>query len=326
MASIRVIQPGLMSTVQDLGRSGHSALGVPESGVIDRLSFRAGNRTLGNPDNALGIEMTLHGGEFAFDSDAAIVIVGAAMPARIKVANGSTRDIPPITPAIIHAGEVLSIGHATTGCRAYLCVRGGIDVPLLMGSRSTCLPGGFGGHEGRALRVGDVLPIEVIDGRVKQNAFSAESISWLNGRITCRAIRVTRSEQTELPPEVFDRFIAPTFRVSSQSDRGGLRLTGSRVDVNHHGRMISEGTPLGAVQLPEGGEPIILLQDRPTTGGYPVIACVIGADITAVGQARPGDELRFEEVSIDAARRAWREQEEDFDRLFPPAAKIEVKP
>lgn len=324
MACIRVIQPGLMSTVQDLGRFGHSALGVPESGAVDSLSLRAGNRMLGNPDSTAAIEMTLQGGEFEFDGDAEIVIVGAAMPARIKIANGSTRDIPPVTPTMIHAGELLSIGHATAGCRAYLCVRGGLDSPLLMGSRSACLPGGFGGHKGRALRAGDALSIEVTDEKEKQHTPSAESIAWLDGRIARRAIRVTRVDGSELPPEVFNRFIAFAFRVSPQSDRAGLRLAGSRVSVNHTGRMISEGTPLGAVQLPEGGEPIILLHDRPTTGGYPMVACVIGADIAAVGQARPGDELRFEEMSIEAARHVWRDQEAEFDRLFRPCAIFEV--
>ncbi len=317
MSCLRVTQPGLMSTVQDMGRFGHSSIGVPESGAVDSLSLRAGNRLLGNADQAAAIEMTLTGGEFEFDGDAAIVLAGAAMPARIRSASGPVRELPHGASVTISAGETLTIGPASTGCRAYLCVRGGIDVPIVIGSRSTCLPGGFGGHAGRPLRAGDALKLGRMPTGVTLRAPSAEALAWLHARVSRRTIRVTRSAQTDAVPGAFERLVSSAFRASPHSDRAGLRLGGTRIELSQSGRMISEGTPLGGVQLPEGGEPIILLQDRPTTGGYPVIACVIGADIAAVGQLRPGDEVRFEEVSIEVARGAWREQEGEFDRCFP---------
>lgn len=335
MASLRIIQPGLMSTVQDLGRSGHAASGVPESGAVDRLSLRAGNRLLGNPDRAAAIEMTITGGEFVFNDDATIALTGAAMPAQLKAAGGAQRDVPHATPVDIRAGASLSVGRAASGCRAYLCVRGGIDVSMVLGSRSTCLPGGFGGIEGRALRAGDALRIGPTNRLAPAQACPPEAAAWWHEQSVRPVIRIVRSVHSESIPSAFEQLIATAWRASNQSNRGGVRLvplTCPQVSAERRASssgtdprtgqwqalMISEGTPLGAIQLPDGGEPIILLNDRPTTGGYPMIACVIGADIGAVGQASPGDALRFEEVSIDMARAAWREQEDEFDQIITP--------
>lgn len=341
MASLRVIQPGLMSTVQDVGRSGHAASGVPESGAVDRLSLRAGNRLLGNPDRAAAIEMTITGGECVFDDDATIALTGAAMPAQLKAAGGAQRDVPHATPVDIRAGASLSVGRAASGCRAYLCVRGGIDVPLVLASRSTCLPGGFGGFDGRALRAGDELRIGLVTGLAPPRACPSEGAAWLRGQRTRPVIRVVRSVHSESIPSAFEQLIATAWRASNQSNRGGVRLvplTCPQVSAERRASssgtdprtgqwqalMISEGTPLGAIQLPDGGEPIILLNDRPTTGGYLMIACVIAADIAAVGQTSPGDALRFEEESIEAARNEWRDQQSELDRHLKPHANIEA--
>ncbi|MBL8744820.1 MAG: biotin-dependent carboxyltransferase family protein [Phycisphaerae bacterium] len=318
MTGIRVIRPGLMDTVQDAGRFGYYSLGVPDSGAADSLSLRAGNRILGNADSDAAIELTLTGGVYEFDGDADIALAGASMPAQVITARGQSRAVELATHTKVHAGESIRFAPATAGCRAYLCVRGGLDVPIVMGSRSTCLPGGFGGHEGRPLRAGDLLTIGNRAPGPLHLTTTDRAKAWQNERFQKRPLRVIRTARTESLRAAFDKMKITTFRASPHSDRGGLRLAGAPIEAKQSGRMISEGVPLGAIQLPESGEPIILLQDRPTTGGYPIVACVIEADIPAAAQVRPGENVSFEEITIDAARRAARDQEAALDRSIPP--------
>lgn len=302
MPHLRVVQPGLMSTVQDLGRAGYSSLGVPAGGALDALSLRAGNRCVGNPDDAAAIEITLTGASFELDADVLIALGGGSG----------------VVVRMARAGEKLDVDAPSAGCRTYLCVRGGIDVPVILGARSTCLVGGFGGHEGRALRAGDALSI----GEARRAKATCEpsraSVAWLRGEVSRRIIRVMCASDVLLN--------GAEFRVSARSDRAGVRLTpvrkfdALRSGSAERGRMISEGTPLGGIQMPPGGEPIILLNDRPVTGGYPLIGCIASADLPAVAQARPGDALRFESISIDAARTLRREQEAALDRYFTSAS------
>lgn len=299
MPELRVISPGLLATVQDLGRSGFASLGVPGSGAADALSLRAGNRALGNPDNAAGIEITLTRAEFECLGEARVAIVsGGAIEVRRA-----------------RADERIVVDPSRAGCRSYLCVAGGVDVPVLMKSRSTCLPGGFGGHEGRALRSGDRLKLG--DGPPPREHDLAALALWLREATARPGVRIMRAGRSSEGDGAFDAIVRESFRISPHSDRTGIRLAGGCVHLPQSGRMISEGMPLGAIQVPESGEPIVLMQDRPTTGGYPVVACVAAADIPVLAQRRPGEEVRLSEITLDEARAAWTRQESEFERLLP---------
>jgi len=270
--------------VQDLGRPGYAHLGISASGAADALSLRAGNLLVGNAEGAPALEMTLLGGTFEFESGALVALTGADFDASIPM--WQTIQVKP--------GEQVRCGHARSDARCYLCVRGGIAAPLVLGSASTHLLTGLGGFEGRALKRGDVLPLSSANGIVRRQTAVAPA--------PYPAIRVTAGrESVEL--------CAAAWQVKEDSDRMGLRLRGP-VLAWRAGNMLTEGVPLGAVQLPPDGQPIILFVEHQTTGGYPKIANVISADFHAVGQLRPRDQVRFDLVSIDAALALLRQQEE----------------
>jgi antagonist of KipI len=310
MGTIRVQSPGLLSSIQDLGRPGRSAIGVPVGGAADPLSLRVGNRLLGNPDDTAAIEMTMVGGRFVFDDPAAICIVGEAPHCMLD-----DRPAPTNTPLEVPRGTTVSIGPITRGVRAYLCIMGGIDVPVVLGSRSTHLSGGFGGLEGRALRAGDRL------------AF-APTLSH-----TTRALPDALRHLIAAPPltiilravpvgPIHEQFWSASRTVSSQSNRAGTRLSCS-ADPSQRGsvasaRMITEGMPPGAIQLPPGGEPIILGPDHPTTGGYPILGCVASVDFHLVGRLRPGDTVRLQRITQREALAALRDREHSLNAALPP--------
>lgn len=277
--------------MQDLGRPGYAHLGISASGAADAPSLRAGNLLVGNAEGAAALEMTLAGGTFEFESGARAALTGADFDA----------DAPMWQAFEVKPGERLRCGRARSGARCYLCVSGGIDVPPVLGSASTHLLTGIGGFEGRALKRDDLLRL----GRTKQSGRPAPVLS--RRPRPHPALRVTRGTQADW----FDlgEFCRAAWQVKEDSDRMGLRLRGPALD-RHAGHMLTEGVPLGAVQVPPDGQPIILFVEHQTTGGYPKIANVISADLHAVGQLRPRDEARFEEVSIETALSLLREQEE----------------
>ncbi len=261
--------------MQDLGRPGYAHLGISASGAADALSLRAGNLLVGNAEGAAALEMTLAGGMFEFESAAVVALTGADFEA----------SIPLWTAVRVKPGERVRCGHARSGARCYLCVNGGIDVPLVLDSASTHLLTAMGGLEGRALKRGDVLQTK-----------------W------GRPIGL-RGTPSPAPPSKTIRVTSPAnahalchaaWEVQPDSDRMGLRLRGPALE-RHTSHMLTEGVPLGAIQVPPDGQPIILFVEHQTTGGYPKIANVISADFHAVGQLRPRDRVRFEQVSIDAA-------------------------
>jgi len=300
--SVRVLKPGLSTTVQDSGRFGYAHLGISPCGAADALSMRIANLLLGNREDAPVLEMTLLGTALEFLSTAEIVLSGADCDCRL-----GTDLIPTYTPTTIKAGAVLQCGNITNGARTYLAIRGGIEVPLVMSSASTDLRGGFGGHEGRRLKAGDVL-------RFGASAISRPRLLRRNALADLRRgepIRVTQGAQSDwFAPEQYQKLLASSFRVSEQSDRAGLRLTGeSAISLREQKQLLTDGIPLGAIQIPQDGQPIILFVDQQTTGGYPKIANVIAADMHRVGQLRPRDEVRFAEVSIPEAVEALRVQE-----------------
>jgi antagonist of KipI len=286
---IRVLSPGLFTTVQDLGRHGYAHLGVSPAGAADCVSLRVGNRLVGNPEGAPALEMTLQGGRFEFDTDAVVALTGA------EFANPS---IPMWTPVAIEKGTTIEVGGTKSGARGYLCVAGGIDAPRIMGSASTHVLSGFG----TPIKRGDVIAIGT------PTAPPLKSAAPIQFR---KRIRITAAAQTR----EFDALQAITlattgYQVSDDSNRMGLRLKGAPLHPPHNGQMLSEGVALGAIQIPGAGQPIILFVDAQTTGGYPVIASVISADLSSVGQLRPRDTVTFEFVTFAEARRLLLEQED----------------
>jgi antagonist of KipI len=274
--------------VQDLGRPGYAHLGISASGAADALSLRAGNLLVGNAEGAAALEMTLAGGTFEFEYGALVALTGADFDASISL--WRTTEVKP--------GGQVRCGHARSGARCYLCVRGGIATPLVLGSASTHLVTRLGGFEGRSLRRGDVLMVGPASDPASDNVARRAAAA----PATYPAIRATAGQGVV-------ELCGATWQVKEDSDRMGLRLRGP-VLASSAGHMLTEGVPLGAVQLPPDGQPIILFVEHQTTGGYPKIANVISADFHAVGQLRPRDQVRFELVSIDAALALLRRQEE----------------
>ena len=278
---IEVVHPGLFTTVQDLGREGMTHLGVSPSGAADPVSLRVGNWLVGNPPGAAALEMTLLGGTYLFLRDALAVVTGKHWRA-VGVA----------------AGGVLEVGPITSGARAYLCVSGGIDVASIFGSRSTHVPSGLGGFEGRALRRGDVVP--VAEGTLRAPRGLPEHLKTL--LVRSKTLRITPGAQSsQFSAGEAMRLLSSDYAVQESSNRMGLRLTGPPLACRGP-EMRSEGVPLGAVQIPPSGEPILLGVDAQTTGGYPVIGAVISADLASLGQLRPRDAVRFAAIGFDEAR------------------------
>jgi antagonist of KipI len=303
MAVIRVMEPGLFTTVQDLGREGFGAMGVSPSGAADAVSLRIGNRLVGNAEGAAGLEMTLLGGTFGFPEGAVLALAGADFGATV---DGKAVELWAVFEA--KPGQTLKLGPTRTGARCYLCVRGGIKVELFLGSASTHVLSGLGGLEGRALRKGDMLAIGAAGGSACQQRLSARALQEMQPRTV---LRVTPGPQNDWFPEAAQRlFYAGRYVVAEESNRMGIRLKGEANLGAPGGKMLSEGVSLGAIQVPEGGQPIILFVEQQTTGGYPKIANVISADFHSLGQLRPRDEVRFERVDWDTARSLFKEQEE----------------
>jgi len=300
---IQVEDPGLLTTVQDLGREGFGPIGVSPSGAADPISLRLGNRLVGNVESAAGLEMTLLGGTFLFPQGAIVALTGSDFGATLDCAAvvlGTSFEVAP--------RQTLRLGPTRSGARCYLCVRGGISVPRSLGSASTHILNGLGGFGGRPLREGDVLRIGSATNPFRKRTIAPQISERFSSR---KVLRVTPGPQVDwFSQPSLHSFYEGSYRVGEQSNRMGLRLEGTPVAPRRAGEMITEGVSLGAVQVPAGGLPIILFVDQQTTGGYPKIANVISADLHCVGQLRPRDEIRFEQVTFEAARSLLIEQEQ----------------
>jgi antagonist of KipI len=314
---LRVVTGGLQTTVQDLGRMGHQRSGVPVGGAMDRVALRLGNILVGNPEGAAAIEASLIGPAITFVQGTLIAVTGGDLEATVD----GTR-LPLWRPVHVPEGATLRFGRPVTGCRAYVSVAGGIDVPIVFGSRSTYLRARFGGVDGRALKTGDVLPVGTATEATKRIVGSLApsgrmaSASWSAGA-TLRprysdapVIRFTVGAHTDaLSPEARATLGSATFRVSSSSDRMGYRLQGPVLDLSAPLELKSEGVAFGTIQLPPGGAPIILMADRQTTGGYPRIGEVASVDLPLIAQLKPSDQLTLRAISIEEAQRLYLEQE-----------------
>jgi len=281
---IEIIHPGPLGTVQDLGRPGHAGLGVGASGAADRSSLRLANRLVGNPERAAAVELTFGGLRARFGRAATVALTGAPCPVRVGVRAAAVNG-----PIYVRAGEELTVGPPERGLRTYLAVRGGIDVPPVLGSRSTDLLSQIGPP---VLRPGSMLPI------------GDEAEGWPNVDLAPRAepaagaaLRILLGPRDGwYLPEAIDLLCSHEFQVSAQSNRIGARLDGPSLPRAVHEQLPPEGMVRGALQVPPDGRPILFLADHPVTGGYPVIAVVSGPDLDRTGQLRPGGRVRFQLV------------------------------
>ncbi|MGA9165731.1 MAG: biotin-dependent carboxyltransferase family protein, partial [Thiobacillus sp.] len=273
-------------------------LGVPAGGAADPAALAAANRLVGNDADAAGLEMILSGPVLRFPTGGVVALTGA----RFAATRGSGAAAGWNQTLVLAAGETLSLGRAEAGgCRCWLAVRGGLAVPLVMGSRSSFLPAGFGGFQGRALQAGDVLPAGGRDGEVR--LLRAHPPASLSGG----GVRVVAGPQAnQFDDAGLAAFFSGSFRVDAAFDRRGLRLRGAAV-THRRTELPSQGVLPGAVQVPPDGQPIILGWDGPVTGGYPVIAGVVAADWPRLAQLQPGDPMRFVTIEVDAAQALARE-------------------
>jgi biotin-dependent carboxylase-like uncharacterized protein len=284
---IEVIKPGPLATVQDLGRPGFGHLGVPHSGAADPASLRRANRLAGNPDGAAGLELTLGRAALRFSGEARAAVTGAPVAVTVTgPAGGTARDVPHDTAFGVPAGGEVRVGAPAAGLRTYLAVRGGIDVPPVLGSRSADLRSGLGPPP---LRAGDLLPVgEPTPGAAAPGPATAMPAGE---PAVLRVIPGPRDDW--FAPGALELLCGGSYAVTPASDRTGLRLDGPALLREHGDELPSEGVVTGALQVPPGGRPILLLADHPVTGGYPVIAVVVSADIGLAAQLRPGARLRF---------------------------------
>ena len=300
--TLRIVNPGLLTTVQDLGRFGYAHFGVTPAGAADALALRVANLLLGNRENEAGLEMTLLGPSIEFERTAVVALTGADIDCRLGRARAPMWKPFPVLP-----GTVLKCGPITGGARSYLAVQGGFDITPVMGSASTLRSARFGGPQGRELRAGDRLEIKHAKS-TSVRSLRAEAFSFLRPR---RELRITAGPQASwFGEEGFATLQRCPYVVLGDSDRRGVRLKGEALTLPPKSQLVTEGISLGAMQVPPDGQPIILFVDQQTTGGYPKAANVIAADLRHLAQLRPRDEVRFSLVSVEEAVRLLREQEE----------------
>jgi antagonist of KipI len=315
---LHLLRPGLLTTVQDLGRFGYQQDGLIVSGAMDALALRVGNILVGNDETAAGLEITLLGPRIRFEADHLIALTGAHLSPTL---NG--QPVAGNRAVWVAAGTELAFGPAVVGCRAYLAVAGGVAVPPVLGSRSTYLRAGFGGHEGRALRAGDGLPVGEASatGQQLMQQLARPGAAWEAARFTpgpalcprpafrpvLRAVR--GPEYGQFSAESQQAFWGEPFTITPEADRMGYRLHGPPLARLAETELLSSAVTFGTVQVPAGGQPIVLLADHQTTGGYPRLAQVISVDWPALAQAAPGQALRFREVSVQEAQALYAARE-----------------
>ncbi|GAK56340.1 urea amidolyase related protein [Candidatus Vecturithrix granuli] len=308
MGIIQIKQAGMLTTVQDLGRWGFGRFGMPVAGVMDEYAARVANILLENDENTSVLEITLMGPTLVFDAETAFVIGGGDLQPRLNNA-----PIALWTIQYAHEGDTLSFAGLKSGCRAYLAVTGGFQVEAVMGSASTYLRGKLGGYDGRALKAGDVLTTSQA---VSQKILPGLALPLEYLPQEREAIRVILGPQDDaFTQKGIDTFLSATYTVTNEADRMGYRLDGPKIEHKSGADIISDGIASGAIQVPAHGTPIIMLADRQTTGGYTKIANVISVDLPCVAQKKPGDAIRFEQVTVQEAQRLYREREQRLEQL-----------
>ncbi len=296
MKALRILEPGPLATIQDLGRRGYRDRGVPLSGAMDQTALRVANGLVGNAPQAAGIEITAGGFRAELTGEVRFAVTGPEIEIRVN-----QEAIPPWTTCTASGGDILTVGLAKQGLRAYLALSGGIDVPPVMGSRSTYLRGGFGGFRGRALMKGDILAIARTPGPPFPMRRAPSSL--IPPYSEHPKLRVVLGPQDDyITPDGLALFLGEKYAVTARCDRMGILLEGPRIAHRFGADIISDGTLPGAVQVPGNGQPALLGADCQTTGGYVKVATVISSDLPLVAQIVPGGTVSFETVTLLQAR------------------------
>lgn len=309
--AIVVIKPGMLTTVQDRGRWGFQSSGVPVAGPMDPMSHRVANALVGNGLDAATLEMTLLGPDLEFEDERLVAAAGAEFSLTVD-----GRPMPASAAFVVPAGARLRFGPRRSGARAYLAVAGGIAVPLVLGSRSTHIISGIGGLDGRPLRAGDRLPLGPSIAAGAATSLVSPRAPLPEGETRLRIL--PGPQEDRFVPGALETLCAAPYVIAHHSDRMGFRLEGPRLSHAGSADIISDATPLGVLQVPASGQPILLMADRQTTGGYPKIATVISADLAIAGQLAPGDAITFERCSPRDAIAALILQEQALLRMEAP--------
>lgn len=308
--SIRVIKPGVLTTVQDSGRTGFQAKGFNVSGVMDRRAYRLGNYLVGNYTDEAVLEMSMFGGTFTFLESNYIAVTGADMGATIEGIPA-----PMYETIFVREGDTLTFGAAKTGMYTYVAFAGGLDIPEVLGSRSTNLKCALGGFAGRKLKAGDILPFKMpLDelGDLRIQHLPIEDYDKNEAHI-----RVVLGPQDDyFTKKGIETFLSTPYRVTENTDRMGCKLDGNAIEYKDNVDIISDGIVFGSVQVPPKGTPIVMLADRQTTGGYAKIATVVSADLPLLVQRKPGDTVYFEAISAKAAEKLFIKEQQRFETLL----------
>jgi antagonist of KipI len=319
--SIKVHHPGLLTTIQDLGRFGSQKFGVLVSGAMDPVSLRVANLLVGNNEGEGALEITLFGTTLEFETDELVAITGGDLQPTID-----GKDAPMWRPVLIRKGSILKFKSAIYGCRAYVAFAGGIDVPEVMGSKSTYLRAGIGGLHGRALQKGDVFESGTFNTLSQSFVHQLERLTthftWsvnysdfitFNKTQTIRVLRGAEFERFDTASQ--QTFFSNRYTLTTQADRMGYRLEGESLNLSEQFELLSEGVTYGTIQVPSNGKPIILMVDRQTTGGYPKIGQVISIDLPCLAQMQPNANIEFKEVSLEQAELELIMQEQKLQKL-----------
>jgi antagonist of KipI len=317
---IRILHPGFLTSIQDLGRYGYQKYGVIVSGAMDSFAHRVANIIIGNSENTPALEMTIKGATIEFCEDTLFSICGGELSPEIY-----GEPVPSWRPILARKGTRLHFGRCQKGCRAYLAIAGGFDIPLALGSYSTYLRAEIGGYMGRALKKGDILryrkPSE-LSGKIIASLQEFGKSQWgvasslLINYQDMNHVRFIHGKEFHLFTEESQMMLEnEEFSVSSKSDRMGYSLEGPKLILSLPAEMISEAVTIGTVQVPPDGNPIVLLADRQTIGGYPKIAQIVQVDLPILAQAKPGDKIRFKKISLNEAQKLFLHREKAINHL-----------
>ncbi|APE45594.1 allophanate hydrolase (plasmid) [Sulfitobacter alexandrii] len=317
--AFEVVKPGLLTTIQDLGRPGYFHLGIPEGGAMDRAAMRIANMLVGNPEDAAGLEAVFMGPELTFKDDALVAIGGADMPVFVDGEEHACW-----SSFTVKAGQTLKFGYLKTGARIYIAIAGGIDTPPALGSRSTYPIGALGGFEGRALAAGDVVPVGQPSGAAKERTLDKSLLAELPKPVELRVLpglywhRLTEGSQ--------EQFFADEWKVAPEADRMGYRFRGGKpMEFVERDQPFGAGSDpsnivdgcysYGSIQIPGGTEPIVLHRDAVSGGGYFTIGAIISADMDLIGQLQPNTPVKFKKVDMETALAARVERTERLDKI-----------
>lgn len=316
--SITILKPGMLTSVQDFGRYGYQHIGMPVSGAIDTKSHRLANFLVGNHDDQATLEITLVGPSIQFNNNACIVITGANLSPSIN-----NQPIPNNRPLIVTNGDILSFGNRKHGLRSYLGIYGGFNLTKFMGSYSTYMRGGLGGFNGRALKKSDILklntPLYTKDLKQLKLDIAQEQIylpAILNYAPKFEVRAITGPNADIFTSDSINSFYSSSYTVDAQSERMGYRLNGPKLELKTTNQLLSEATSFGTVQVPPDGQPIILMADRQTTGGYAKIANICSVDLPLVAQTMPGQTINISEISLAQAQQLDNQRREALGRLY----------